>query len=87
MCVAYYSGLRYVAKEWICFEHGGFSQQKAVSWWSQRAKAPCPDKTKDAVEFASAGNLKEPKFISVDDRGDFPVLGYYINDPRIKVAA
>jgi DNA repair protein RadD len=33
MRVDYYDGLRCVANEWVCFEHGGFARQKAEQWW------------------------------------------------------
>ena len=31
MRVDYYSGLRRVASEWVCFEHGGFAQRKGAA--------------------------------------------------------
>jgi DNA repair protein RadD len=34
--VDYWSGIRMVASEWICFEHGGFAAAKAQSWWHKR---------------------------------------------------
>lgn len=88
MCVAYYSGLRYVAKEWVCFEHGGFIQQKAAAWWSKRLTGDVPATTAEAVKIANSGALKEPKFISLDERPQYPeIKGLHINDPRLKVAA
>lgn len=34
--VEYWSGLRVVAKEWVCFEHTGFARAKAEAWWATR---------------------------------------------------
>jgi DNA repair protein RadD len=34
--VDYWSGIRMVASEWVCFEHEGFAGAKAQSWWKQR---------------------------------------------------
>lgn len=36
MRVDYYSGLRRVASEWVCFEHQGFAGAKAKGWWCAR---------------------------------------------------
>ena len=36
--VDYYSGLRRVATEWVCFEHGGFARAKAEAWWEKRSR-------------------------------------------------
>ena len=40
MRVDYYSGLRRVASEWVCFEHTGFARAKAEAWWSRRIARP-----------------------------------------------
>lgn len=39
MRVEYWSGLRVVAKEWVCFEHGGMAGHKAKRWFMQRARS------------------------------------------------
>lgn len=38
MRVEYWSGLRVVAKEWVCFEHPGFAGEKARKWIKLRAR-------------------------------------------------
>ena len=38
MRVEYWSGLRVVAKEWVCFEHGGMAGYKAKQWIKFRAR-------------------------------------------------
>jgi DNA repair protein RadD len=35
LCVTYRSGMRTV-REWLCFGHGGYAEQKARQWWRDR---------------------------------------------------
>jgi DNA repair protein RadD len=74
--VEYYSGLRRVAQEWICFEHGGFARAKAEAWWDRRSAQPAPRATDDALALAS--ELSEPAAITVNESGQYSeIIGYH----------
>ncbi len=81
--VEYYSGLRRVAQEWVCFEHSGFAGEKARLWWNRRVNDTyTPATTYDAHDYIMQNNdlsepfedefFKRPSQITVDERGDFP---------------
>lgn len=79
MRVEYFSGLRRVAQEWVCFEHGGFAGEKARLWWQRRCTSdyviPTPQKSATAIALATSSDadwLTQPSQITVDERGDFP---------------
>jgi DNA repair protein RadD len=76
MRVDYYAGLRRVAQEWICFEHGGFAGEKARLWWARRSDIPSP-KTNDAIDICNVAKIKEPTQITVDARGEFAQVVSY----------
>lgn len=67
MRVDYYSGIKRVASEWVCFEHQGFARAKAEIWWSKRSMggfgdychmyahgSEYPGSSAEAVETATA---------------------------------
>lgn len=71
--VEYWSGLRAVAKEWVCVAHPpGFARSKAAAWWSRRSSAPTPHTASDAV--AVAGALLTPAAIVVNESGKWPEI-------------
>lgn len=74
--VDYWSGLRRVASEWICFEHGGFARAKAEAWWMRRApEEDVPATTREAHEWITAWRtLEEPAFIKVNEAGKYPEI-------------
>ena len=79
MRVDYYSGLRRVASEWICFEHGGFAQAKAERWWEDRKPREVRTHIKPTVNqaihlFGRARTLKEPTAITVNETGKYPEI-------------
>jgi DNA repair protein RadD len=81
MRVDYYDGLRRVASEWVCFEHGGFAGEKARQWWIRRSShrtGATPTRTAPALE--DAGLLSRPSAITVNETGRYPeVIGYEWN--------
>lgn len=88
MRVDYYSGLRRVASEWVCLEHGGFAGQKARNWWSARQPWTCMNRAGDTgfelhkwsiptsidQGMRGAGTLMQPAAITVNETGKFPEI-------------
>lgn len=88
MRVEYWSGLRVVAKEWVCFDHPGFAGEKARKWFEYRSKAPNFQKiiaefntTKDVLLWIAEDEiddgekmLKEPSFIHVNEYSKYPEI-------------
>lgn len=69
MRVSYMAGIQEY-REWIGFEHGGHSQQRACQWWAMHGGAtPFPKTTEDAL--ARAAELRMPATISVKPRGKY----------------
>jgi DNA repair protein RadD len=85
--VEYWSGLRIVAREWVCLEHGGFAGEKARQWWVRRSShrtGSTPRTTASAME--DAGLLAFPAAIRVNETGKFPEIVGYLWQP-VEVAA
>lgn len=76
--VDYFSGMRRVASEWVCFEHGGFARAKAEAWWSRRSDDSAPGNTAAALILATMGiPLPTPAAIRVNETGKYPeIIGY-----------
>jgi DNA repair protein RadD len=78
--VDYVSGLRVVAREWICLEHDGWPKQKAEGWWSYRAPkdSRMPSSVDEAIGWIGMGlDLRQPASITVNETGKYPeVVGY-----------
>jgi DNA repair protein RadD len=57
--------------EWVCLEHEGFAQRKAVSWWRMHAEDPTQDDYPDTVAegLKRVGELKTPKRIRAQKDG------------------
>jgi len=77
MRVEYWSGLRRVACEWVCFEHTGFARAKAEQWWSVRhpfvgdLDKKFPTGTKHALVLFKG---IEPSHITVNESGKYPEI-------------
>ncbi|UYM16226.1 DEAD/DEAH box helicase [Endozoicomonas euniceicola] len=58
-------------REWVCFQHGGYAQQKAEQWWMLRCGIESiPDRTKAAHErITTLNNIREPCRILVRQEG------------------
>lgn len=76
--VAYWSGMKVVAYEWICLEHDGYSGRKAERWWLERIKEgqalfnQAPNRINEAL--ALTDRLKAPVQIVVREGGKWPEL-------------
>lgn len=78
--VDYYSGLRRVASEWVCFDHGGFAMAKAHNWWDRRdTLGHRPESTAEAKQWIDAGYpLAAPAAIVINETGKWPeIVGYH----------
>ena len=62
-------------REWVCFEHDGYAQSKAVSWWKARANTPPPATVAEAI--ARSHELKRPHTIWVLRKGKFDEIVSY----------
>ena len=76
MRVDYHSGLRRVASEWVCFEHGGFAGEKARQWWIRRSNnlTPAATPSKTAAALKDAVFLSRPQAITVNETGRYPEI-------------
>ena len=88
--VDYYSGLRRVGSEWVCFEHQGFARAKAEQWWNERqgpAYYGVPDLTTEAKIIIKQHEeeqegldpfdqqvWKSPTAIRVNETGKYPEI-------------
>jgi DNA repair protein RadD len=70
--VEYWSGLRCVAKEWVCLQHAGFARAKAEGWWARRIGAFAPGTVAEAV--AQADTLLTPATVIVNESGKWPEI-------------
>lgn len=70
----YYNGLgAKIVSEWVCFEHGGFANQKAQQWWyAHGGQAPCPATTDEAL--SRTAELKQPVRIELVKDGKYSRL-------------
>lgn len=73
--VEYYSGLRRVVSEWVCFDHGGFATGKAQNWWRARTTKEMPQSTAEALDGIHTDEpLAIPAAVVVNDSGKWPEL-------------
>jgi len=77
--VDYWSGLRMVASEWQCFDHGGYAAQKANAWYLKRHRPemsqmyPLELTTADALDLIHAlgDRFAKPSRIATRQNGKF----------------
>lgn len=69
--VDYWVGLGQQVSEWVCLEHAGFARDKAVRWWNQRSKDPCPATASEAVQLSKAGLIAPAVKIVASQEGRF----------------
>lgn len=79
--VTYWSGMRVIASEWVCFEHTGFARAKAEAWFIKRRPAgftAIPGSVAQFFDWHGSGfQLAEPVAIKVDESARYPeVIGY-----------
>ena len=75
--VEYWSGMRVVAREWVCVEHSGFAGEKARGWWWKRTQAACPGTVAEALEWIDqegGSNILEPRTLTVNETGKYPEI-------------
>jgi superfamily II DNA or RNA helicase len=65
MRVSYYQDRVLVAEEWVCVEHSGWANERALSWWNERTLAPMPATSQEAAKLATLGYLAEPTQIEI----------------------
>jgi DNA repair protein RadD len=72
--VEYWSGMRAVAREWVCIEHGGFAGEKARGWClRRRPQGILPRTVADAMQL----DFDQPTAIRVNETGKYPeIIGY-----------
>lgn len=83
--VAYWNGMRIVAREWVCPIHGGFAGAKGQRWLAERgviADYSVDHGTIDGMEIEAwlmrnDKSIARPPVIVVDESGKYPeIIGY-----------
>lgn len=80
--VDYWSGVKRVASEFVCFEHQGWAKAKAQAWWKKRNVAHVdwedgndfPTKTVWAISFIESVGIDMPDAIMVNESGKWPEI-------------
>lgn len=82
--VEYWSGLRIVAREWVCLEHTGYARERAVKWMEARiprsfSDVMIPNKVSDILDWMEHHNfwLYAPTNITVNETGKYPEVVSY----------
>jgi DNA repair protein RadD len=73
MQVSYWSGLKIIANEWICFNHEGFAKEKAYQWWARWVNTAIPETIGLAVGVALQHATK-PTDAVIDESGTYPKI-------------
>ena len=78
MKVDYYSGLRKVCSEWVCYNHEGYAKTKAISWMQKRNPENFYNFTPDVIDrFLQKPDdslFKVPSKIIVNESGKYPEI-------------
>lgn len=83
--VNYWSGMRIVAREWVCPIHGGFAGAKGQRWLEQRGVVADYSVDRGTIDDEHIGQWLEfngrriatPAAITLDESGKYPeILGY-----------
>lgn len=83
--VEYWSGMRIVAREWVCIEHGGFAGEKARGWWWKRAPGEqFPAATEAGLR--QSDRLATPLSITVNETGKYPEIVRFEFDEERRAA-
>lgn len=70
--VDYWSGLRKVASEWICFEHKGWARAKAEQWWKKRDLSGIGIPIVSDEAYKNSSQILRPSSIAVNESQKFP---------------
>lgn len=65
MRVSYYLDRTLIAEEWVCIEHSGWANERALAWWNERTYAAMPNTSVDASRLGKLGYLAEPSRIEI----------------------
>jgi len=55
--------------EWVCVEHEGFAQRKALNWWKKRCNENMPCDASEAVSMAKSGFLAHTHSVTIKKDG------------------
>lgn len=78
--VSYYYNIYESYSTWVCIEHGGFAQKKAMQWLKNVTDIEINSVT-DALKHCD--NFREPTQIIVDLNSKFPnITGYIFGEPK-----
>ena len=72
--VTYWSYVNPIISEWVCLEHSGYAQAKAIRWWQSRSDVPMPLSIDEFFDFNLADSLRQPVSITVKEGGEWPEL-------------
>lgn len=78
MCAEHERGYMSSVREWICFEHGGYAQQKAWKWWIERGGSKPYPATVDAA-IARIKELRKIEALKTIADGEF----YRVSEVRL----
>lgn len=57
--------------EWVCIEHSGWAQSKAMSWWREHSKSEFPDDIDEAIRLWKCGALRMPECLDIVKDGKY----------------
>jgi len=80
MLVTYWSGIRQVAREWVCFEHDNeWARNRAAAWWAHRCQNGVTPTVADALHLINEEGLqlREPMAIIVNESEQYPKIINY----------
>ena len=77
--VDYYSGLRRIASEFVCFEHTGWARAKAERWWLNLFNLAAmvdsvPKTAEQALELLKVGTFLTATKITINENGKYPEI-------------
>lgn len=72
--VEYWSGIKVVAREWVCLEHDGFARSRAESWWRKRTNLAAPFEVAQALQYINEFGLPAPESIEVNVSSKYPEI-------------
>ena len=92
MRVDYWSGMRLVVSEWVCYEHEGFARAKAEQWTRRTnpdGYTHIPGTVQQYLDWLKSGfKPKEPAAVVVNETGKFPeLIGYQWQQIQTEIEA
>lgn len=72
--VTYWAYVKPIISEWVCLEHGGYAQAKALRWWQARSDVPMPLSVDEFFDFNLGDSLRNPTSLTVKEGGEWPEL-------------